>query len=434
MKTIEKETGCGKIRGLLDDAGVAEYRGIRYATAERWKYPEPVDSWDGVYDATAFGAACTQMRTFDREAVKDPEPFYYREYRKSMDFDYSEDCLFLNIWAPVYASHAPVILYIHGGAFMGGCGNEMHMSGTEFAKRGVIFVSINYRLGVFGFLCSRGLEEESGHTGNYGLYDQAEAVRWVHRHIASFGGDPDRITLFGQSAGAMSIQQLVLSPSIKPLITGAIMSSGGGVGREFAATAPVQDSLEYCSRITKLLGGTPQEWRKKTAEEVLTAVKSAADRNILNHLCPHVDGQLIPEDPIRVVSEGKMADIPYLLSTNSEDMFPEILSRMAVDFCASVNALHRKPAWYFRFSRQLPGDDSGAFHSAELWYTMGTLSRCWRPMAETDYALSHALVSALCCFAQNGSPESTALPAWPPLDSPSGPFLEFGDSGVRVHP
>ena len=434
MKTIEKETGCGKILGLISNAGVAEYRGIRYATAERWKYPKPVETWDGVYDSTAFGAACTQMRTFDREADKDPEPFYYREFRKNMDFDYSEDCLFLNIWAPVYASHAPVILYIHGGAFMGGCGNEMHMDGTEFAKRGVIFVSINYRLGVFGFLCSRELEEESGHTGNYGLYDQAAAIRWVHRHIASFGGDPDRITLFGQSAGAMSIQQLVLSPLVKPLIHGAIMSSGGGVGQEFAAVTPVQDSLTYCSKITKLLGDTPQEWRQKSAEEVLSAVKPTADRNLLNHLCPHVDGQLIPEDPARAVSEGKMADIPYLLSTNSEDILPEILSRMAVDFCMSVNALHRKPAWYFRFSRQLPGDDSGAFHSAELWYTMGTLSRCWRPMTENDYALSHALVSAFCCFAQSGSPESTALPAWQPMDSPSGPFLEFGDIGVQVHP
>lgn len=433
MKTIEKETDCGTIRGLMNDEGICEFRGIRYAAAERWKYPVPVNNWDGVYDATSFGAACVQMRTYDDESLKKPEPFYYREFRKGMHFDYSEDCLFLNIWSPAYACGAPVVLYIHGGAFMGGCGNEMHMNGTEFAKRGVIFVSINYRLGVFGFLCSRELEEESGHTGNYGLYDQVEAIRWIRRHIASFGGDPERITLYGQSAGAMSIQQLVLSPSVKPLIAGACMSSGGGIGREFAAVTSVHDSLSYCARITKRLGVTLEEWRRKTPEEVLNAVKVSADRELLNHLCPHIDGNLIPEDPAKAVSEGKMADIPYLLSTNSEDMLPEILNRMAVSFCTSVNKLHRKPAWYFRFTRRLPGDDAGAFHSAELWYTMGTLRHCWRPMEEKDYALSNALLSALCCFAENGYPKSPAIPEWRPLSRPSGPYLEFGDTGVQIH-
>jgi carboxylesterase type B len=433
MITIKKETDCGTIRGLMDNEGVCEFRGIRYATAERWKYPVPVGSWDGVYDATAFKDACTQMRTFDSESAKSPEPFYYREFRKDMDFSYSEDCLFLNIWAPAYASNAPVILYIHGGAFMGGCGNEMHMDGTEFAKRGVIFVSINYRLGIFGFLCSRELEEESSHTGNYGLYDQAEAIQWVKRHISSFGGDPERITLFGQSAGAMCIQQLVLSPAVKPLIAGAYMSSGGGISREFGAVTPLKESLSYCAKITKLLGDTPQQWRQKTAKEVLEAVNAAADRQILNHLCPHIDGHLIPEDPAKAITEGKMADIPYLLSSNSEDMMPDVLQSMAVDFCTSVNALHRKSAWYFKFTRQLPGDNSGAFHSAELWYSMGTLRRCWRPMQEIDYALSNALVSALCCFAETGSPESSALPDWKPMDHKNGPFLEFGDTGVQVH-
>lgn len=433
MKTIEKETDCGTIRGLMNDEGICEFRGIRYAAAERWKYPVPVNNWDGVYDATSFGAACVQMRTYDDESLKNPEPFYYREFRKGMHFDYSEDCLFLNIWSPAYACGAPVVLYIHGGAFMGGCGNEMHMNGTEFAKRGVIFVSINYRLGVFGFLCSRELEEESGHTGNYGLYDQVEAIRWIRRHIASFGGDPERITLYGQSAGAMSIQQLVLSPSVKPLIAGACMSSGGGIGREFAAVTPVHDSLSYCARITKRLGVTLEEWRRKTPEEVLNAVKVSADRELLNHLCPHIDGNLIPKDPAKAVSEGKMADIPYLLSTNSEDMLPEILNRMAVSFCTSVNKLHRKPAWYFRFTRRLPGDDAGAFHSAELWYTMGTLRHCWRPMEEKDYALSNALLSALCCFAENGYPKSPAIPEWRPMSRPSGPYLEFGDTGVQIH-
>ena len=216
MREIEKMVSGGKIRGLSMEDGTVQFRGIRYATAKRWCYPQPVEKWSGVYDATKFGAACVQGRTFRPEKEQKPEPFYYREFRRGLDFTYSEDCLFLNIYAPEEAKKAPVLLFIHGGAFMGGCGNELHMDGTAYARRNFVFVSINYRLGPLGFLADRQLAEEAGHTGNYGLYDQLEAIRWVYDHIADFGGDPENITLFGQSAGAMSIQQHVLSPLTKP--------------------------------------------------------------------------------------------------------------------------------------------------------------------------------------------------------------------------
>ena len=395
-------TDLGEIQGLEFENGTKQFRGIRYATAERFAYPVAVDSWEGIYDATKFGNACPQFRTYDPEDKKDPKPFYYKEFREGVSFTYDEDCLFLNIYSPKDAKNAPVIIYIHGGAFQGGCGNELHMDGTAYAKKGVIFVTINYRLGVLGFLCDRKLTKEAGHSGNYGLYDQLEAIKWVHSHIASFGGNPNNITLFGQSAGAMSVQQHCFSPLTKPYFNKAYMASGAGIGREFANVNPVEDSYDYFAKITDKLGATPDEWRKVPVQDLIETFKANIDMNMMIHCCPHVDGIIIPQNPEKSLESKAFADIPYLLSTNSEDMAPEFLHDMSKEFCNAVNDNGGK-AYYFYFSRQLPGDTSGAFHSAELWYTMGSLKKCWRPMTDEDYVLSDNLVNMICEFVNTGS-------------------------------
>ena len=430
MREIEKMVSGGKIRGLSMEDGTVQFRGIRYATAKRWCYPQPVEKWSGVYDATKFGAACVQGRTFRPEKEQKPEPFYYREFRRGLDFTYSEDCLFLNIYAPEEAKKAPVLLFIHGGAFMGGCGNELHMDGTAYARRNFVFVSINYRLGPLGFLADRQLAEEAGHTGNYGLYDQLEAIRWVYDHIADFGGDPENITLFGQSAGAMSIQQHVLSPLTKPYFHAVYMASGGGISRELTDVTPVEDSYEYCARLTSLLGRSPQEWRKHPVKDVFAALERVADSELLSHYCPHVDGRLIPKTPSEALKEGAAKDVPYLLSTNSEDMAPEILAPMAKNWCEAMNDRNRNRAYYFQFSRHMPGDDSGAFHSAELWYTMGTLEKCWRPLTDWDYSLQEALLACLGSFMKTGTPQSPLVPEWKPYTRMSRDRLEFGDRAI----
>lgn len=395
-------TDLGEIQGLEYIDGTKQFRGIRYATAKRFAYPVPVDSWKGVYDATDFGNACPQFRTYDPEDKKEPKPFYYKEFREGVEFKYDEDCLFLNIYAPSNPQKAPVIIYIHGGAFLGGCGNEIHMDGSAYAKKGIIFVSINYRLGVLGFLCDRKLTEESGHSGNYGLYDQLEAIKRVHKHIASFGGDPENITLFGQSAGAMSVQQHCFSPLTKPYINRVYMASGAGIGKEFAAVSPVEDSYDYFGNITEKLGATPDEWRKVPVQKLIETFKENIDRNLMMHCCPHVDGLIIPKDPAEAMANNEYAKVPYLLSTNSEDMAPEFLHDMSKDFCNAVNSNNGK-AYYFYFSRQLPGDESGAFHSAELWYTIGSIKKCWRPMTDDDFTLSDNLVNAISEFVKTGS-------------------------------
>lgn len=401
-KITTLNTDLGEIQGLELIDGTKEFRGIRYATAKRFAYPIPIDSWEGVYDATDFGNACPQFRTYDPEDQKEPKPFYYKEFRDGLDFKYDEDCLFLNIYAPADAKKAPVIIYIHGGAFQGGCGNELHMDGTAYAKNGIIFVTINYRLGVLGFLCDRKLTEEAGHSGNYGLYDQLEAIKWVHKHIASFGGDPDNITLFGQSAGAMSIQQHCFSPLTKPYINKVYMASGAGIGKEFAVVNPVEDSYDYFANFTNKLGNNVDDWRKVPVQELIETFKASIDMNMMIHCCPHVDGILISKNPAEALANNEYAKVPYLLSTNSEDMAPEFLHDMSKDFCNTVNSNGGK-AYYFYFSRQLPGDESGAFHSAELWYTMGSLKKCWRPMTDEDYAISDNLVKAISEFVTTGS-------------------------------
>ena len=177
MKNHFVHTPCGPVQGAAGGAdGVSVFRGIRYATAGRWEYPRQVTHWDGVYDAANFGACSFQPRAFYNEEDVPEKAFYYNEFRRGEHYDYSEDCLFLNIWAPDDAKNAPVLFYIHGGGFLGGCGHEKHFDGTAWCKKGVVAVTINYRLGPMGFLCLPELAARDGHTGNYAMFDQMAAL------------------------------------------------------------------------------------------------------------------------------------------------------------------------------------------------------------------------------------------------------------------
>lgn len=235
-------TSRGPVRGCPGRVdGVAAYKGIRYAAAGRWEYPKLVKGWEGIYDATAYGSCAYQPRAFYNEADVPEKAFYYNEFRKGERYTYSEDCLFLNVFTPADAKagdRLPVLVYIHGGGFTGGCGHEKHFDCPIWPAKGVIGVTINYRLGPLGFACLPELKQEAGCTGNYGLYDQLTALQWVKRNIAAFGADPDNITLMGQSAGAMSVQQHVLSPLTEGLFHKAVMSSGGGVSRMLSPALP----------------------------------------------------------------------------------------------------------------------------------------------------------------------------------------------------
>lgn len=222
-------TSCGPITGVPARApGVTAYKGIRYAAAGRWEYPRQVTHWEGVYQADHFGPCAIQNSTFTPESQSGRDPFYYYEFRENIPYTYSEDCQYLNIWAPDHAEKAPVIVYIHGGAFLSGSGWDKAFDEPAWPRKGVIAVTLNYRLGPLGYACLPELAAEAGHTGNYGLYDQLCALQWVHDNIAAFGGDPGNITVMGQSAGARSVQMLCSTEAACGLISKAVMSSGGG--------------------------------------------------------------------------------------------------------------------------------------------------------------------------------------------------------------
>ena len=202
---VRLETACGPVRGN-EREGCLEFLGVPYARAERFAYASAVEHWDGVLDATAFGPACPQNRAWHEHMENPTFRFYKREFREGSVFTYSEDCLNLNIYTPKQAKNCPVVLFFHGGGFESGINCESPFDGGELAKRGIITVFANYRLGPLGYLTHEDVQKQFGRDGNFGLDDQLTAIRWVKRHIGDFGGDGENITLLGQSAGAISIQ------------------------------------------------------------------------------------------------------------------------------------------------------------------------------------------------------------------------------------
>jgi para-nitrobenzyl esterase len=221
-----RKPASGPVLGKTSaDGQVDVFLGISYAAPPtgslRWKPPQPAPAWKEVREATAFGSRCMQARIYDDMVFRDP--------------GISEDCLTLNIWAPAGKNneHLPVMVWIYGGGFVAGSTSEPRQDGENLARKGVIVVSMNYRLGIFGFFATQELAKESPQhaAGNYGLMDQATALQWVHKNISAFGGDPKNITIFGESAGSFSVSALMASPLSRNLISHAIGESGGGFGQ-----------------------------------------------------------------------------------------------------------------------------------------------------------------------------------------------------------
>ncbi len=426
-------TPCGTLRGSAGRVdGTAAYKGIRYATAGRWEYPVQVTRWEGVYDATRYGACSYQPRAFYNEAENLKKIFYYNEFRKGEAYDYSEDCLFLNVFTPDTAKEGdklPVIVYIHGGGFTGGCGHEKHFDGPVWPRKGIIGVTINYRLGPMGFACLPELKAEAGFTGNYGLYDQLTAIRWVHDNIAAFGGDPANVTIMGQSAGGMSVQQHCLSPLSEGLFQRAVMSSGGGVSKMLSA-APAEKNYAFWQKTMELAGCETLAQFRALSPERLFEAWNLAKKELHSPGCfPCIDGRLVMDNGANLLAAGKQHDIPYMAGSTSEDMMPPILQGMARKWCAA----QKKACYTWYFDRQLPGDDNGAWHSSDLWYWFGTLPNGWRPFEEKDYAVSEQMVSYLCNFARSGDPnQEGTLPAWTASAPQQKKVLMIGEGDTRM--
>ena len=414
-------------QGILEGERKSEYmifRGVPYAEApvgdNRFRAPQRKKPWIGVRDAKESGPMCPQP-----DMKKDP--FWGKEFYGDDRYplpEQNEDCLYLNIWAPLEKGKHPVALWIHGGAFDHGFSSEMEFDGKKFAANGVVLVTINYRVGVFGFFADEMLRRENAHrtTGNYGMLDQVAALQWVWKNIHSFNGDADRITVFGQSAGAMSAQALVSSSLTDGMIHNAILQSGGGIDNGLLQKRTLDDTLATGQRIKSLLKvKTIGEMRKLPASKLVEVLEPLYQETTGIAFGPCVDGYFLKEDPQQAVKNGHIQDIPYMIGLNGNDLTIEKgedgrksqFYRGCEQFAKARCALSEKPVYMYYFDRKLPGDDAGAFHSSELWYVFGTLDRCWRPMTRHDYSLSDMMNDAWSSFMKNDDP-GRQWKAWKP--------------------
>ena len=422
IKEITWSTPLGEIRGL-DNGTCLEFRGVPFGRAGRFEYAEPVTGWDGVLDATAFGPGCPQNRAV-HEHLEDPvRLFYKKEYREGSEFTYSEDCLNLNVYAPYEAEGAPVILFFYGGGFDSGLNAENPFDGSGWARRGAVAVMANYRVGPLGYLTHEEIQKKYGRDGNFGLDDQLTALRWVRAHIAAFGGDPDNVTLMGQSAGAISVQYLCLNPAHRGLFRRAVMMSGGGLFPRFALPRPAESTRDYWLQFMELAGcRTFEELKAAPLADIFEAVERirALRKDTIYHTMPVIDGHLLPGPVDRLIETPLPLD--YLIGYTNNDMYAPVMAFIGNKFG------RKNGAYLYWFDLDAPGDDNRAFHSSDLRYMFGTLDRSWRPYKQRDYEASGQMMDYLVNFARTGDPNGPGLPLW----RKGKPALRIGPKGTNM--
>jgi para-nitrobenzyl esterase len=429
----------GALEGTIDSASrVLMFRGIPYAAPPlgrlRWRPPERVAHWTDTRQAAALSHNCMQVQVWD-----DIDPF-----RAGV----SEDCLYLNVWTTQLGSSAkrPVMVWIHGGGLIAGFGGEERHNGARLAQKGAVVVTLNYRLGPLGFFAHPALAAESAHgaSGNYGLLDQVAALQWVQRNISQFGGDPQRVTIFGESAGGVSVGTLIASPRTKGLFQRGILESGTGIGR-----AAKRDSAEASGmRLAALLGvrGTGAEaiaqLRAMSADTLLAAVRMSraapADggRPTPFQTAVVIDGWLVPTQVDSALSRGAGQRVAVIVGTNGNegpdgDAWAGAPSRA---FGRLVTARGNR-AYLYQYTRV--GDDSvskrmGAYHSSEITFVFGRPRPLQAVAGHTPYdsTLAEAMSDYWVAFAAsgdpNGAPSAGRLPRWPVYSVARDSYLELG--------
>lgn len=413
---------CGTLRGLDTQKGYALFKNIPYAHAERWEKPVEVTGWEGEYDASTPPPWCIQGGTFATEKDRYAGFYPYENIVKQVNW-YSEDCQRLNIWAPDGAENAPVLVYIHGGSYCTGGSSNPAYNCKHYAKKGLVAVTINYRLNLFASAVG------GGHTGNYGLWDQITALQWIKHNIAAFGGDPNRVTIIGESAGAMSVQDLIFSPLAKGLFHRAIIMSGGGILPKEFGRRPAKEAEQIWEIIRQEMGAADWEELKTAPAEKLFRTWTAvtAKEKYITPATPVIDGITIPAEPLELAKAGQVNGVPTIIGLLSEDMWPNTLYEAAKQWGLLMEKAGQAPVYGYYFDRQLPGSDHGAFHGGDIRYTFGTFDTCWRPFEETDYRISENIMDYFVAFAETGVPAAAELALWKPLGEKQTQFLHFGD-------
>lgn len=472
-------TAQGALQGTVKP-GVEIFKGIPFAQPPvgplRWRPPVPAGRWTGVRDASVPAAACVQSGEL---------AFAKRQ---------SEDCLFLNVWRPAgtkAGARLPVMVWIHGGGFVRGTGAAPQYDGSHVARRGLIQVTLNYRLGRLGFFAHPALTAENpkGPLGNYGLMDQIEALKWVKANIAAFGGDPGQVTIFGESAGGMAVNDLMVSPAARGLFIRAIAQSSGGRAEPMPIRGPAAQTAEGIGMIVaKRLGVTGQDKAALAALRAMPPEKFTVDsgRSFDGEIrslpaFPMIDGRIMPEPPMAAFAAGREAKVPYIIGANSFEASlvteatenPEaVLARtgardkvlaayggdvkrasqnyttesMMVEPARALARLHARngqQTWLYHFSYvpQVWRDKfPGLPHAGEIPYVFNTIRDYETtieygrapPAAPEDLPIADAAIAYWTQFGKKGDPGSAGGPVWPRLTPASDDLMEFAIGGPRV--
>jgi len=434
-------TESGLISGVPVAGGtITAYKGVPFATAPvgalRWKAPQAPAKWAGVRAADHFGANCIQT------IVEEKKPWTHEFMAHG---EVSEDCLFLNIWTPSQVSSRarPVFVYLHGGANTEGSGSVAAYDGEGLAGKGVVMITVNYRLGVFGFLSHPELTRESGHnsSGNYALLDQIAALRWVRDNIGAFGGDPSRVTVAGQSAGAADIALLTVSPLAKGLFQREILESGGatfgGAGKMLVAQEA--DGVKFADAKG---AHSLAELRALSWKDLFAPIQGGP------RFGPVIDGYVLPASPIVAFAAGTENDVPTLAGYNADESgaspkgTPEAndaardkqrLSTLA--WASARGATAKTNSYIYYWDHTLPGPDAaqyGAFHTSEVPYVLNTLGKSDRAFTGQDRQIADTLSSYWANFAANGDPNGKGLPHWPTVREQPAMVMELGDHTAAI--
>lgn len=409
MKEIN--TKCGKVFGIESENG-NQFLGLPFAKAERFEYAKMIKNWEGTFDATHNGPSCPQTRTYFEHLENPARLFYYKEFRQGINFTYDEECLNCNIFTPKEPGKYPVIIYFHGGSFNSGANCEDAFDGQGFAKRGIVTVFVNYRVGIFGYMTHEEIEKKYGRDGNFGLDDQLTAIKWVKENISDYYGDPDNITLMGQSAGAIAIQYLCLNQSCQGLFKNAVMMSGGGKFPDFALPRKASDTRSYWLEFMEACGVKSFEELKaldtKKIFEVMEDFKACHKGNMYNTM-PVVDGHLICTSVKQLIKNP--LKINYMLGYTNSDMYAPLM--------ALINHKYVKEnsGYLYYFDVNPKGDKMRAFHSADLRFMFNRLKTSWRPFDDKDQEIADLMQDYVANFARSGNPngqnkEGQQLPLW----------------------
>lgn len=486
LRKVTVETGV--VEGIpAADPRITAFKGIPFAAPPvgdlRWRAPQPAKPWDGVLRADHFGPIAMQ-----EVPGENPEAFYSKEWHVDPQIPMSEDCLQLNVWTPAKTGeeNLPVMVWIYGGGLQCGYPAEMEFDGERIARRGVVLVSVNYRVNVFGFMAHPDLTRDAGDEPctNFGLLDQLAGIKWVKRNIANFGGNPENITIFGQSAGGGSTTAHVCSEMSAGSFQRAIIQSGGGFAPGFNQDYfPLERAEQTGSDFLKFLGvSSVEEARKIDAKTIYQkSVEFPVDLSVLPFPVKWdmvLDGKFLKEDPIQTILHNRRNPVDILMG-NTLGEFPSVpkattveefkafaQKRFGVDedtylkLCGYPEAdletmkkkgsfngfengnliwarknyeLGCKPIYYYRFNPEMPGDNAGSFHSSELWFTFETLAKCWRPFKGKHYDLARMMCNYWTNFARTGDPngpdaDGTPMPEWKPFTKDNERAMYFGDT------